>query len=61
MISKKALLMLFVHLKHSIVSNVIDLDNLLVKTSKKSCVFDNQRVKLAKNDKISIPDYHQWN
>ena len=40
-------------------SNVIDIDILLVKKSKKKkcCVFDNQRIKLAKNGKVLITEH----
>ena len=37
--------------------NVIDIDKLLVKNSKKCCVFDNQQVKFAKNGKVSITEH----
>ena len=51
---KLALLMLFVYKEHLIFIIAIDIDNLLVKTKIKYCVFDNHQVKLAKNGKISI-------
>ena len=46
--------------------NIIDIDILLVKKSKKKCcVFDNQRIKLAKNGKRLITEHSQrklkWN
>ena len=40
--------------------NVIDIDILLVKKSKnKCCVFDNQRIKLAKNGKVLFTEHSQ--
>ena len=45
--------------------NVIDIDFLLVKKSKICCVFDNQRIKLAKNGKVLFTEHSQrklkWN
>ena len=40
-------------------SNIVDIDNLLVENSKKICIFDNKRVKLAKNGKILITEHSQ--
>ena len=51
--------MLFIRLEHSIVSNDLDLDNLLVKRSKINSAFL-IIVKLEKNDKIIILDYSEW-
>ena len=52
--------MLFGHSEHLKFLNVIDIDILLVKKSKnKCCVFDNQRVKLAKNGRVLITEHSQ--
>ena len=41
-------------------SNIVDIDNLLVENPKKKfCIFDNKRVKLAKNGKVLITEHSQ--
>ena len=41
-------------------SNIVDIDNLLVENSKKICIFDIKRVKLAKNGEVLITEHSQW-